>query len=232
MDEMTSARLDTDVADFLQPLDHAEHCRRLGGFRHLPQPGEPGLATLLAAQGQRIKALALFSGQPIGQPTTCFSTCMVAEVGAESFKRGGRRGDNAAFSATPHDQFSQVNESIILDCLGQKRVGQPRHCMFAERTEPQLLLAFDGVALAVPFLGEVFVDRCRKNIDLFSNKCQQSGWWPLANAHGAAGISQVAAHKGIAETVVITTAAVDRYQVGFRQSVMADQFALFCRGIK
>ena len=88
--------------------------------------------------------------------------------------------------------------------------------MFAERTEPKFLLAFDGVALAVPLLGEVCVDRCWKNIDLFSNKCQQSRWWPLTNAHGATGISQVAAHQGIAEAVVITAAAVDRRQVGFR----------------
>jgi hypothetical protein len=157
---------------------------------------------------------------------------MMAKVGAEPLKRGGSRDNNTTLAATPHDQFSQVNEPIILDCLGQKRVGQCRHRMFAERTDPKYLLAFDGVALAVPLLGDVCVDRCWKNIDLFSNKCQQSGWWPLANAHSAAGISQVAAHQGIAETVVIATAAVDRCQVGFRQSVMADQFALFCRGIK
>lgn len=68
--------------------------------------------------GQRVEALALFGGQPISQPTMCFSTCMVAEVSAEPFKRGGRWGNNAAFSATPHNQFSQVNEPIILDCLG------------------------------------------------------------------------------------------------------------------
>jgi hypothetical protein len=104
--------------------------------------------------------------------------------------------------------------------------------VFAERTEPKLLLAFDGVALAIPLLGKVCVDRCWKNIDLFSNKRQQSGWWPLTNAHGATGISQVAAHEGVAEAVVITAAPVDRCQVGFRQSVMADQFALFCWRIK
>ena len=77
-----------------------------------------------------------------------------------------------------------------------------------------------------------FVDRCGKHVDLFSNKCQQSDLWPLADAHSATGISQVAAHEGVAETVVITPAAVDRCQVDFRQSVMADQFALFCRWIK
>ena len=53
----------------------------------------------------------------------CFFACMVAEVSAEPLKRGGGRDDNAAFAATPHDQFGQVNEPIILDCLRQKRVG-------------------------------------------------------------------------------------------------------------
>jgi hypothetical protein len=174
MDEMTAARLDTDATHFLQPLDHAKHGRGFGGFRHLPQPGQPRLAALFAALGQPIEALALFGRQPIGQPTVCFSACMVAEVRAEPLKRGGRRGNNTALTATSHDQFSQVNEPIILDCLRQKRVGQCRHSMFAERTEPQLLLAFKSVALTGPFLGEVCVDRCWKNIDLFRDKCHQS----------------------------------------------------------
>jgi hypothetical protein len=232
MDEMTSARLDTDATHFLQPLDHAQQRRGFGGFRHLPQPGQPRLAALVTALGQRIETLALVGGQSIGQPTVCFSACMMTKVGAEPFQRGGRRGNNTAFAANPHDQLGQVNEPVILDCLRQKLVGQSRHSMFAEGTKPEFLLTFDGVALAVPLLGDVFVDRCGKNVDLLSYKCQQSRWWSLANAHGATGISQIAAHKGIAETVVITPAAVDRCQVGFRQSVMADQFALFCRGIK
>src|ERR1700689_850613 len=81
-----------------------------------------------------------------GQSTMCFSACMMTKVGAEPLKRGGRRGDNAALAATPHDPFGQVNEPIILDCLRQKRVGQCRHSMFAEGTEPKFLLAFDGAA--------------------------------------------------------------------------------------
>jgi len=97
---------------------------------------------------------------------------MVAEVSAEPFQRGGRRGNNTTFAATPHDQFGQVNEPIILDCPRQKRVGQSGHSMFAERADAKFLSAFDGVALAVPLLGEICVDRCGKDIDLFSNKCQ------------------------------------------------------------
>ena len=51
MDEVTPARLDTDAAHFRQPLDHAEHRRGFGGFRYLPQPSQPRLATLFAALG-------------------------------------------------------------------------------------------------------------------------------------------------------------------------------------
>src|SRR4051794_27570461 len=91
MDEMTTTRLDTDATNFLQPLNHAKHRRGPGGFRHLPQPGQPRLAALFAALGQRIETLALFSGQSVGQPTMCFSACMMAKVSAEPFKRGGRR---------------------------------------------------------------------------------------------------------------------------------------------
>jgi hypothetical protein len=214
MDEMTTASLDTNATHFFQPLDHAKHGRGPGGFRHLPQPGQPGLATLLAALGQRIKELALFGGQPIGQPTMSFSACVVSEVGAEPLKRGGRRDNNAAFAAIPHHQFGQMGEPIVLDRLRQQCAGQFSGKTFAERAESKLFLAFDSVALAASFLGNVCVDRFRKNINLFSNKCQQGYCGPLATAHDASGISQVAAHEGVAEAVVIATAAFDCCQVG------------------
>jgi hypothetical protein len=182
MDEMTTARLDTDVAHLLQPLDHPEHSRRLGGFRHLPQPGQPRRAALLSALGQHVEALALFGGQPIGQPTMGFSACMVTEVGAEPFKRGGRRDDNTAPAAILHHQFGQVSEPIVLDRLRQKDAGQFSRETSAERAESELFLALDRVALAIPFLGNVFVNRFRKDIDLISNKCQQRRWWPLPNS--------------------------------------------------
>ena len=102
-----------------------------------------------------------------------FSACMVTEFGAEPLKRGGRRDDNPALAAIPHHQFGQMSEPIVLDRLRQKGAGQFRRETFAERAESKLFLALDGVALAVSFLGNVFVDRFRKNIDLLSNKCQQ-----------------------------------------------------------
>ena len=123
-------------------------------------------------------------------------------------------------------------EPIVLDRLRQKYAGQFSRKTFAERAEAKLFLALDSVALAVSFLGNVCVDRFRKNIDLFSNKCQQGGCGPLANTHGAAGISQVAAREGVAEAVVIAAAALDCCQVAIWQRVMTHQLALLRRGIK
>jgi hypothetical protein len=68
-----------------------------------PQPGQPRLAALFAAQ--RIETLALFGGQSVGQPTMCFSARMMAKGGAEPLKRGGRRRNNTAFAATPNAQL-------------------------------------------------------------------------------------------------------------------------------
>jgi hypothetical protein len=107
-----------------------------------------------------------------------------------------------------------MGEPIVLDRLRQKYAGQFSRKTFAKRAEFKLFLALDGVALAVSFLANVCVNRFRKNIDLLSNKRQQRHWRPLANAHSAAGISQVAAHKGVAEAVVIAPAALGCCQVG------------------
>jgi len=82
-----------------------------------------------------------------------------------------------------------MGEPIVLDRLRQQCASQFSSKPFAERTESKLLLAFDSVALAVSLLGNVCVDRFRKNINLFSNKCQQGCRGPFANAHGAARIS-------------------------------------------
>ena len=105
-------------------------------------------------------------------PTICFSACMVSEVCAEPLKRGDGRGDNATFAAIPHHQFGQMGEPIVLDRLRQQCAGQFDRKTFAEWAESKLLLALDGVALAVSFLGNVCVYQFRKNIDLLSNKGQ------------------------------------------------------------
>jgi hypothetical protein len=128
-----------------------------------------------------------------------------------------------------HALFAALGQRIeTLALFGGQSIGQATMCSSAcmmTKGSAEPLLALKSVPLTGPFLDEVCVDRCWKNIDLFCDKCQQSRWWPLINAHGATGMSQVAAHEGIAEAVVITAAVVDRCQIGFRQSVRADQFA-------
>jgi hypothetical protein len=59
VDQVSAAGLDADRTDMLQALDHAEHGGRLGGLRHLPQPGQPTLAGLFPALRQRIQPMPL-----------------------------------------------------------------------------------------------------------------------------------------------------------------------------
>ena len=63
---MSAAGIDADRANMLQALDQAEHGGRLRRFRHLPQPGQPGLAGFLPAFDQCIKPLPLVSRKPLG----------------------------------------------------------------------------------------------------------------------------------------------------------------------
>ena len=63
-------------------------------------------------------------------------------------------------SATPHNQFNQVKRADCSRLPGVEARWSMSSCVFAERTEPRLLLAFDGVALAIhTLLGKVCVDR-------------------------------------------------------------------------
>ncbi|HEY1935883.1 MAG TPA: hypothetical protein VGG99_28085 [Acetobacteraceae bacterium] len=54
--------------------------------------------------------------------------------------------------------------------------------MSAKRAKSELLLALDGMTLAVPLRGEIFVYRFRENADLFGDKCQQGNRGPLTGA--------------------------------------------------
>ena len=88
MDQVSTARLDADGAHMLQPLDQTEHGARLGGLRHLPQPGQPVLVCLFPALCQRIELASLLGGETIGQPAIHLPTGLVAEFGAEPLDRG------------------------------------------------------------------------------------------------------------------------------------------------
>jgi TnpA family transposase len=172
--------LERAVATLRQTEDVPDHLlahlslldRRLGGLRHLPQPGQPVLAGLFLTLCQRIEPASLLGGETIGQPAIHFRTGLVAEFGAEPLECGRRWNDDPVLPACLHHQFGQTGEPIILNGLRQKGACQLGCGTFAERTKPELLLAFDGMTLAVPLRREIPVDRVRKNPDLRSDECE------------------------------------------------------------
>jgi hypothetical protein len=145
----------------------------LAALRHLPQPGQPVLAGLFPTLCQRIEPASLLGGETIGQPAIHFRTGLVAESGAEPLECGRRWNDDPVLPACLHHQLGQTGEPIILNSLRQKGACQLGCGTFAERTKPDLLLAFDGMTLAVPLRREIPVDRVRKNPDLLSDECEQ-----------------------------------------------------------
>ena len=216
MDQVSTARLDADRANMLQALDQTEHGARLGGLRHLPQPGQPVLVCLFPALCQRIELASLLGGETIGQPAIHLPTGLVAEFGAEPLDRGRRRNDDPALPACLHHLLGQMGEPIILNGLRQKGACQFGRGTFAERTKPELLLAFDCMTLAVPLRREILVHRVRKNPDLLGDECEQGRRRSLAGAQRSAGVAQVTEHESVAEAVVISAAAQDCYEIGFR----------------
>src|SRR4051795_1055997 len=68
VDLVSTAWLDADRTNMVQALDQAEYSGWLGGFRDLPQPGQPALTSVLSALHQRIKPPSLVGRQPISQP--------------------------------------------------------------------------------------------------------------------------------------------------------------------
>ena len=215
VDQVSAARLDPDRANMLQALDQTEHGTRLGG-RHLPQPGQPVLVGLFPTLCQRIEPASLLGGETIGQPAIHLPTGLVAELGAEPLECGRRRNDDPALPACLHHQLGQIGEPIILNGFGQKGACQFGCGTFAERTKPELLLAFDGMTLAVPLRREILVQRVRKNPDLLGDECEQGRRRSLAGAQRSAGVAQVAEHESVAEAVVISAAAPDCSEIGLR----------------
>ena len=216
VDQVSAARLDADRANMLQALDQTEHGARLGGLRHLPQPGQPVLVGLFPTPRQRIEPASLLGGETIGQPAIHLPTGLVAEHGADPLECGRRRNDDPALPACLHHQLGQMGEPIILNGLRQKGACQFGCGTVAERTKPELLLAFDGMTLAVPLRREILVHRVRKNPDLLGDECEQGRRRSLAGAQRSAGVAQVAEHESVAEAVVISAAAPDCSEIGLR----------------
>jgi len=170
VDEVAAPRLDADGAHMLQPLDEAEHGGGLGRLRHLPQPGEPAQTASLPMFGQGVEALALFGGKPPGQPAMRLPARAVAQISTQTLQCCGRRDDDAARAARLHHRSRQEGESVVLDRLREQCLCHLGGSKPAERTQPELPLALDHVALPVPLRREIFVDAVRKSLDLICNE--------------------------------------------------------------
>jgi hypothetical protein len=214
MDLVASIGFDADRAHMLQAFDQTEHGIRLGGLRHLPQPGQPVLAGLFPPLHQGIEPASLFGGQITGQPAMHLPAGLVAEFAAQPFECGRCRNDDPALPACLHHQRGEMNEPIVFDRLRQKDFCQFRCRSPAERTQSELSLAFDGMTLASPLCHEVLINRLWEDPDLITNKCKQRGRRPFAGAQGTARMAQIAEHEGAAEAAVIAMGTSDCRQVG------------------
>ena len=134
--------------------------RRLGGLRHLPQPGQPVLVGLLPTLRQRIEPASLLGGETIGQPAIALPDGPGG--GARRRAARARRGDGTTIRRCRHVSITSsarwASRSSSMAC-GRSDACQLGCGTFAERTKPELLLAFDGMTLAVPLRREILVDR-------------------------------------------------------------------------
>lgn len=105
VDYVPAAGLDAEAADVLQPCDQAQHGGRLGGLRHLPQPGQPALAGVLSASRQRVEPFAPLGRQAVGQAAVHLPAALVAEFGAQPLQRRRRRHHDATVPAGLHHQL-------------------------------------------------------------------------------------------------------------------------------
>ena len=181
---------------------------------------------LFPAMGQRIEALALFGGQAISKPTMHFPPRLMTDLDAEPFERRRPWEDDPTLPALLHDQFGQMAKPVIFDSMRQQPCRQLRRGPRSKRTQPQPVLQLGRMAPAVPFSGQIFVNRVWKNVDLFGNKGKERFRWLFACSQWATRIAQVAKHERLAEAVVVATAPPDHGEVGVRKRVVAHQLTL------
>ena len=187
---MAAPRLDADGAHMLQPLDDAEH-----GRRAWPPPASAAARSSqlwllsLPMLGQRIEAACAVRRQA---PWSAGDAPPAARRGADQHTdRSSAAGDGTTMPRARHACITSSRQEGQAD-RSRSPAASNAFCQLsgskpAERTQPELLLALDCMALPVPFRREVFVDAVRKNLDLICNKCQQRGRRSLAGAQRSAG---------------------------------------------
>ena len=115
MHTMSARRIETDRANMIQALNQPQHRDRLRRFRHLAQPGEPGLVGFLSADRQCIKLLPLVSRKSIRQPALGFPPRPMAGFNTKPFQPLRPRNDDPALPALPQNSLRQMGELVVLN---------------------------------------------------------------------------------------------------------------------
>ena len=134
MHAMPARGIDADRPDMVQTLNEAKHRGRLCRLGHLPQPAEPALAGFRPALCQRIQLMPLLEGQTVGQPPLDLPPRSKAEVNTKAFQVLRCRDYNSPLAALLHDQFGQVEETIVLKGLRSQGIDEFARRPLAEIT--------------------------------------------------------------------------------------------------
>src|SRR5271165_548159 len=146
---------------------------------------------------------------------------LMTHLNAEALECGRPGEDDPTAPTLPQYQPSQMNKPFVLDGARQQPRRQCRGGAWPKRTQPQPILQLSGMAPAVPLDSQILVDGFWKNVELFSDECDERFRWSLAGLQRATGIAQVAQHERMTEAVVIATTTPDRRDVGVRQCIVA-----------
>ena len=109
--------------------------------------------------GQRIKSLSLFSGQPVGQPAIHLPAGLMTDLDAEPFECGRRRQNDPTLPAFFHGQCSQMSQAGRPPSLAAAANWSIQPRVACRRDEAAVCLALDSMALSIPFICKIFVNR-------------------------------------------------------------------------
>ena len=213
MHTMPARRIKADGADMIQSLDHAEHRAWLRRFRYLAQPGEPALVGFRPPLRQRIQPMTLRGREPIGQLAVDLATRPIAGLDAKPLEGAGRWDNDPAPPALLHHQPGEMGKPVVLDRVRQQPAGQIGGRTRPEGPKPETVLQFGRMAPSVPLRGEIVLDRLRKSVNLLGDKQQKRPRWLFARLQRTPRVAQIAKHEGVAEAIMIATAAPDRGKV-------------------
>ena len=87
-----------------------------------------------------------------------------------------------------------------------------------------MCLQFHRMTATILFGRQITVDGVRQDIDLTSDKRNESSGGPLTGMQRTAGMTQITKHDRVTETAVIATATSDHGDIRVGQCVMAHQF--------